>query len=294
MLKNTEETDGGYLFIESDNAVQYKSCQHFDIIQQICIEQNQPIIRNYGIPDHGKGEVDHVGGIGKTPLRRAIAAGIFLDEAGEMTEYLHEKFKDKEYPQYVIDAVKEEDLEIARENGRLKLYGTINGSSNFRKILFTPFSETIKASPRICICDECKFKYGSCELFTDCFLPITHLKEGTLRSQILAISPSKSSRESIWSMKIISERVAESKIEDDYKHVVQKGDTYIEGRHLEEDGTTRSELKFKLMKKVVFFRKESVVYPFVNFQRKDDTHLVSKQDYCDILHYVDHYGMAAL
>ena len=123
---------------------------------------------------------------------------------------------------------------------------------------------------------------------------ITHLKEGTLRSQILeisneevpsnitefllaesvcAIALSKSSRESIWLMKIISERVAESKIEDDYKHVVQKGDTYIEGRHLEEDGTTRSELKFKLMKKVVFFRKESVVYPFINFQRKDDTYL---------------------
>ena len=151
MLKNTEETNGEYLFIESDNAVQYKSCQHFDIIQQICNEQNQPIIRNYGIPEHGKGEVDHVGGIGKTTLRRAIAAGIFLDDAGEMTEYLHEKFKDKEYPQYVIDEVKEEDLEIARENGRLKLYGTINGSSNFRTILFTPLSEIIKASPRICM-----------------------------------------------------------------------------------------------------------------------------------------------
>ena len=67
-----------YLIVESDNAVQYKSCQHFDIIQQNCNEQNQPIIRNYGIPEHGKGEVGHVGGI--TTLRRAIAAGIFLDE----------------------------------------------------------------------------------------------------------------------------------------------------------------------------------------------------------------------
>ena len=47
----------------------------------------------------------------------------------------------------MIDEVKEEDLEIAQENG------TINGSSNFRTILFTPFSETIKASPR---CDLMK------------------------------------------------------------------------------------------------------------------------------------------
>ena len=228
MLNNTDDTGSEYLLIESDNAYQYKSCQHFDIVQELANKRNQMVIRNYGIPEHGKGEVDHVGGIGKTTLRRAIARGKFLDAVPEMVDHLKAEFGNKECPCYVIDEVKEEDLKLARNEAANKAYGTITGSNSIRSILFTPFAETIKVSPRVCLCNKCKERYGSCELFIDCYLPVTHLKPLTLRSHtedivepfshegfshvteflladsVCAIASSSKSTDPVWLMRIIS------------------------------------------------------------------------------------------
>lgn len=54
------------IIVESDRltvdcASQYKSGAHFDSIQRLCEKLNRPIIRVFGVPEHGKGEVDHVG-----------------------------------------------------------------------------------------------------------------------------------------------------------------------------------------------------------------------------------------
>ena len=42
------------------------------------------VIRIFSIAKHGKSEVDHVSGLAKTTLRRAIAAGKFFNDVGEM------------------------------------------------------------------------------------------------------------------------------------------------------------------------------------------------------------------
>ena len=48
------------------------------------------------------------------------------------------------------------------------------------------------------------------------------------------------------------------------------------------------------MRKTTFFYKESVAYPFVNFDYRKHLYVISNNDFCDVISYVDHYGMAAL
>ena len=69
MLSTTTDKDGvSVILIESDNCSnQYKSAEHFHDLQKISDEENKTLVRFYGVEGHGKGEVDHVGG-----LRRCV------------------------------------------------------------------------------------------------------------------------------------------------------------------------------------------------------------------------------
>ena len=121
-----------YIVIESDNcASQYKSSSHFSSMQSLANEQNRPVIRVFGIAEHGKGEVDHVGGIAKTTIRREIAAGKFFANAESMVSFLQDKFKKKESPRYIVKEIDEKELNIARSNSKLNMYKAIEGSSKF-------------------------------------------------------------------------------------------------------------------------------------------------------------------
>ena len=56
--------------IESDNCnVQYKSAQHFEAIHCLSTTFKIPIVQIFSIAGHGKGEVDHVGGLAKCAIR---------------------------------------------------------------------------------------------------------------------------------------------------------------------------------------------------------------------------------
>ena len=79
---------GAYIIIESGNCnSQYKSCAHFDSIQELSNHYNANIILVFGIAEHGKGENDHVGGL-------AITTGEFFNDSSEMVIFLKEKFED--------------------------------------------------------------------------------------------------------------------------------------------------------------------------------------------------------
>ena len=66
MLEESKLEEGETLVIESDNCTsQYKSAEHFDGLVKLATRNNVKIIRIYGVAGHGKGEVDHVGGIAK-------------------------------------------------------------------------------------------------------------------------------------------------------------------------------------------------------------------------------------
>lgn len=109
--------------VESDNcSSQYKSSAHFDSIQRLCNQLNCPIIRVFGIPEHGKGEVDHVGGIAKTAIRREIAAGSFFSDVEDMENMLRSKFGEHESPHYVFKVINENKLLEQRELSKLKVF----------------------------------------------------------------------------------------------------------------------------------------------------------------------------
>ena len=81
----------GFIVIESDNcSYQYRSSAHFHGMQTLANKFKVNVICIFSIAEHGKGEVDHVDDLAKTTLWRAIAAGAFFNDVGEMVEYLDE------------------------------------------------------------------------------------------------------------------------------------------------------------------------------------------------------------
>ena len=57
------------IVIESDNCLsQYKSAAHFQGIQDLSNKYESTVICVHSVREHGKGEVDHVGGIVETAI----------------------------------------------------------------------------------------------------------------------------------------------------------------------------------------------------------------------------------
>ena len=164
MIESTDGlNDSTTLVIESDNcSVQYKSARHFYHLQQLSNQTNKTIIRMYGIAGHGKGEVDHVGGVAKVAVRREMASGAVFRESSEIVDFLLQKFSSKESPRYIIKEISEKALSEARKKEERKTFETAGVSSKFMSIIFTPNSSKFKASPRLCKCLECDKSYGSC------------------------------------------------------------------------------------------------------------------------------------
>ena len=101
MLEESSLKEGDKLIIESDNCTsQYKCAEHFSGLQDIARKYKVTVIRVYGVAGHGKGEVDHVGGLAKVCVRREIAAGEALYNSEDMVECLKNKFGDSESPLY--------------------------------------------------------------------------------------------------------------------------------------------------------------------------------------------------
>lgn len=121
-------------------------------------------MRIFGVPGHGKGEVDHVGGIVKVAIRRSVAAGESYVCSAEMVEFLVEKFKSSK-KNYVIKELSCHELDVTRSQFRSKKFSIIDGSSRFQCLIFTPDEDSFLASKLICICQQCQNDYGSCDNF---------------------------------------------------------------------------------------------------------------------------------
>ena len=133
MLSEVEMQDDSVIIIESDNCTsQYKSSKHFYDTQNIANKYEKTVFRVFGIAGHGKGEVDHVGGIAKVVIRRQIAAGSFFPDSSDMVEFLNEKFKDHDSPRYKFKEIYTKQLEIARNLVKNTHFQGIHGSSHFQ------------------------------------------------------------------------------------------------------------------------------------------------------------------
>ena len=62
---------------------------------------------------HGKGEVDHVGGIAKIAIQQEIANRTLLTDAEETVAFLEKKFQYNSEPKYVIEQIHEQELQMA-------------------------------------------------------------------------------------------------------------------------------------------------------------------------------------
>ena len=183
MLKGINLNDR-CVIIESDNCrVQYKSNKHVYDLQQLSNELNSTVLRIYSIPGHGKGEVDHVGGIVKVAVRREIAAGRVILDTDDIIEFLREKFGDSPSVPYVIEEVEPKMLEMERAMTRRKNFSKVDGISKFQVMVFVPFLDHFKASDRLCICQNCQIEIGSCCLFRKFTISADELYPPTLRSK---------------------------------------------------------------------------------------------------------------
>ena len=112
---------------------QYKCAAHFSGIQNTESTFNSTIIRVFGIPEHGKGKMNFVGGIVKSINKGEIVVCEFSIEVIEMVEFFQSKFSVSVWPIYNIKKLWENLLE-KRELSQLKVFKTSDGSSLLRVI----------------------------------------------------------------------------------------------------------------------------------------------------------------
>ena len=110
--------------------------------------------------------------------------GEVFQNSGEIVEFLKKKFGENNAPQYHIVEIEEAALNEERERDLRRVYKTIHGSSEFHIMIFTPNSKSFRASPRLCLCDQCKVDYGSCSFFNSYELQVQELNQISLRSNI--------------------------------------------------------------------------------------------------------------
>ena len=147
MLENENIVDRKVILIESDNcSSQYKFAQHFHHMQSLSDNYNRIVIRIFGISMHGKGEVDHVGGMAKVAVRTEVAAGQVFLNSDDCVSFLSEKFDSKySSKNYSFKEIDERELDIERASAKQNKYSTIEGSSKFQAMVFTPYSTTFKS-----------------------------------------------------------------------------------------------------------------------------------------------------
>ena len=115
--------------VESDNcSSQYQSTNHFENMQHSANKFDVVVMCVFGVAEHGKGEVDHVGGLAKTTISRTIASGEIFSTTSVMVEFLKKHFENKDHLVYKVCEILKSDLDDARFEER---FLTIAGSSLF-------------------------------------------------------------------------------------------------------------------------------------------------------------------
>ena len=276
---------------------------------------NTPVIRMYGIPGHGKGEVDHVGGIAKVTIREMAARGQSFCNAADIVQALNERYGDSSQMKYVIKEIPAPQLTSART-----IVAPVEGSSKFRSMVFTPGANIFKASSRLCIYEQCKEYYGSCDSFTDYSLQVMKYNQPYLRSKITADGDedeeeinddeedgnglwefltvdsvvavaNKSTQDPVWFIKIKSNNCVEEEIVyDSYQNAIIPGVRFLKGHFLERSDIYKDYMVFKESKLETFFCRETILYPFVPLQECKKGLKLNNNDYADILKYAEKNG----
>ena len=135
-------------------------------MQELANKYNINLIRLYGIADHAKKKLNHVGAVAKISIRREIASNNLLEDATDMVEFVKTKFCDNTSPSYNVKEIDECKIEALRAEMKLKKISSIKGSASFQVLRFKLICKVFSAAPYLCPYNECFLvDYGSCDLF---------------------------------------------------------------------------------------------------------------------------------
>ena len=226
--------------------------------------------------------------------------------------YLKEKFGENNSPQYHIVEIPESVLQEQRNSRRRTKFKTIVGSSDFHVAIFTPNADHFKASPRLCLCNQCMVNYGSCSLFQPYKLQAQVINVPVLRNdisppmEILDQNEEVNEFVRVGTYVAIAARRSEGAVwvvdpfwiikVTEVNRIDEKGQVHLAGHFLEKNDrrTTAKKMVFDLSKKLSFFFKESILYPYVNIEEGKSGLALEMTDYTDILYYVENNGYAHL
>ena len=106
------------------------------------------------------------------------------------------------------------------------------------------------------------------------------------------ISPNSS--DTVWFIRIKEPYIAETSSKDDCGHALVAGQSYIIGNFLERSRSNWKGHYFKVDSETSYFYHESIAYPFAQFTEKKNEFLIENSEYFEIIHFVEHTGMASL
>ena len=141
----------------------------------------------------------------------------------------------------------------------LKVYETVAGSSIFQVILIRSGTSVIKTSPRLCMCKECKNKFGSCSLYKERDLIGHHLNKVSSRSNfvneyrpdcegttavnkfiakdsVVAVAAPNKHTDTILVIMVTSDEVTTNKpiVDGYYGNTIATGEVFFTGQSLEQ------------------------------------------------------------
>ena len=161
--------------------------KHFHHLQILVNEKEKQVLKQGLVKcyaGHGKEKVDYTGGMAKIFINIAVSNDYFFDKSSETIYWNLLKLK------WLICLINLLGKHIHLLKLILKLWQfdeTVVRSEDFQTVLFTPGSETLKSSPRLCLCDLCVLNYVLVNFSKKYPVIVKQLKPTLLRLQMLKI-----------------------------------------------------------------------------------------------------------
>ena len=175
----------------------------------------------------------------------------------------------------------------------------------------------MKASIRLCICDQCKLNVGLCSLYHEYDLIFEDINQAQLRSSVLPpvddevkecrvndfITPESivavaadgdDDTDTIWFISVTKTKCVGDGVKDGYENIIPLGLEYMKGHFLNRNYTTKSSTVFSLSNKVTRFYKETVIFPFVNVKESKKGIEIENKEWTDIICHPEQTGYAHL
>ena len=150
-------------------------------------------------------------------------------------------------------------------------------------------------------CTKLQFSIHTITIYVECtHYPITPEK---IRNKVqilwlicqISLWPEKDT-DTIWFIQVTETNCISDKNEkDSYDHIIPPGSNFMKGHFLERLYETKSSTIYKLKaKKVTYFYKETVIFPYVNVKESKKGLEVDNKEFTDIICHAEQIGYAHL